>query len=281
MWTRELRCGNSLTIVPRCGTVIYSTLGDTMNIKYLSDLHLEFENETISDYFDIADGADVVVIAGDLSISTDVHILLETLSDAIYPIPLIYVTGNHDYYRSSKKIVNDRITKSAQKCENLHFLNRSCVVIDGVKFIGVTGWQMWPDYYQAKYYMINDFNHIKHHDYNVSNYAEYDYNFIVDALENTPASLKTVVITHILPSYKAFNQQTSEFANKGPRTIKAYYNEFDNILIKYKPDVWICGHSHDSIQEIIEDTYVVRNALGYKNTDRENLEFSKYDMVII
>jgi len=251
-----------------------------MIIKYLSDLHLEFKSELIDDYFDIADGADVVVIAGDLNNSVGVYKDLERLAMAIFPTPLIYVTGNHDYYHGDKLKVNKKLTYLDSLYTNFHFLNRKSIVIDNILFIGATGWQNFQGYGIEKFSGMNDFHLINKHEYNVLNYGQYDYQFIEDELVRNDARLQTVVVTHLSPTERAINFGTKEVDHKGSY-IRAYYNDYDNLIETYEPDFWICGHCHDSFFDIIHHTIICRNALGYKGHDRENLDFVKNSILTI
>lgn len=64
-----------------------------MKIQYLSDLHIEYQLFR----FEQCD-ADVVVLAGDIHIADRG---LERASRNIPQIPIIYVSGNHEYYGHS------------------------------------------------------------------------------------------------------------------------------------------------------------------------------------
>ena len=75
--------------------IIVKTIGQRlkMKIQYLSDLHIEtcpFEYEDCD--------VDVVILAGDIHVGRrGVEWALETIKDR----PVIYVLGNHEYYKHS------------------------------------------------------------------------------------------------------------------------------------------------------------------------------------
>lgn len=251
-----------------------------MIIKYLSDLHLEFGNEIIEDYYDLSNNnVDVVVIAGDISVAKKNHLVLRKLAVALDPIPVLYVPGNHDFYHGSKPTVHRQLLKLDNDQPNFHYLNRSTFILDNVVFIGATGWQDDPNYNEHTFYMMNDFHLIKGHNTTVNRFGRDDKKFIIKSLESYK-DLNRVVITHTIPTKLALNFGTYEVEHK-KRYLKAYYNEWDDILTTYKPDIWICGHCHDSFFEIVYDTIIVRNALGYKYTDRENRQFDKHSLLYV
>ncbi|GAU86719.1 Ser/Thr protein phosphatase family protein [Bosea sp. BIWAKO-01] len=56
--------------------------------------------------------------------------------------PVVYVAGNHEFYRSEMK---SNLAEAARVADNagIHFLHRRAVIINGVRFIGCT---LWTDY---------------------------------------------------------------------------------------------------------------------------------------
>jgi predicted phosphodiesterase len=66
-----------------------------MKIQIASDLHLEFLDQRFPDYRVIEHaGADVLVIAGDIHRNTKA---IGAFAD--WPVPVIYVHGNHEAYK--------------------------------------------------------------------------------------------------------------------------------------------------------------------------------------
>ncbi len=64
-----------------------------MKIQIISDLHQEFGMSELN-----FDNADVVVIAGDVNVGTKgIDWILSKIKDK----PVIYVLGNHEYYKGS------------------------------------------------------------------------------------------------------------------------------------------------------------------------------------
>jgi Icc-related predicted phosphoesterase len=248
-----------------------------MKIRYLSDLHFEFLTNSAEDYADIGKDVSVVIIAGDIDSSECNYQNLKELSRLISPKPLLYVSGNHDYYHSSKPKVNSKLSKLSNEIDNFYFLNRDVLKIKDVVFIGCTGWQSFPEYDDIMYYMMNDFRLIKNHNNDVYLYGQDDLCFLKNKLEKF-INEKTVVITHVIPTPNAINWHTPE-VNTKYKYIHAYYNEWDDLIKEFSPNVWICGHCHDSFDKKVYNTRIVRNALGYLNYKRWNAEFDKFKYI--
>ncbi len=77
-----------------------------MKIQILSDLHLEFENFNFYNT-----DADVVVLAGDVHLGMNGVLWAKK---AIQNQPVIYVLGNHEYYRNAYPKLLDKIRKEAE-----------------------------------------------------------------------------------------------------------------------------------------------------------------------
>jgi predicted phosphohydrolase len=245
----------------------------------MSDLHFEFRQYALSEYFDIGKNVDVVVIAGDLAVAKMNARMLEELALELAPTPLLYIPGNHDFYHGSKPSVHRELTKLDILHDNFHFMCRKTIVIDDVAFIGATGWQDNPEFTMLNYELMNDFHLIKKHDETVLKFGRDDKKYIVQSLI-THKHLKRVVITHLLPTRHAVNWNTPEVTRKG-KYINAYFNNWDDILHNHTPDFWICGHCHDSFLDIVHETMIVRNAFGYAGSERQNLDFEKYAILYI
>lgn len=83
--------------------------------------------------------ADVVVIAGDLNFGTKgIQWMLSTIRN----IPVIYVLGNHEYYRGSYPKTLHKIVELSIGT-NVHVLENKAIVIGDVTFHGTT---LWTDF---------------------------------------------------------------------------------------------------------------------------------------
>ena len=108
-----------------------------MKLLVLSDLHLEFGRlSTVIDGRGIEEGADVVVLAGDIAEGErGIRWARETLISK----EIIYVAGNHEFYSHGFEALTDRMREVARQMD-VHFLERDEVMIGGVRFLGTTLW---------------------------------------------------------------------------------------------------------------------------------------------
>ena len=105
-----------------------------MKIQIISDLHQEFGITELS-----FDNADVVVIPGDVNLGIKgFHWIQSRIKDK----PVIYVLGNHEYYKSSYPKVLNKL-KILAKNTNIHVLEDSFIDIDDIRFHGCT---LWTDF---------------------------------------------------------------------------------------------------------------------------------------
>ena len=100
-----------------------------LNLRVVSDLHLEFGALKLS-----ARDADVLIAAGDIDVG---EAGLKWLQQ--FHCPVIYVAGNHEYWGEDLISFTRQLTQSAGG-GNVHYLENSKVVIDGVRFLGCTLW---------------------------------------------------------------------------------------------------------------------------------------------
>ncbi len=102
-----------------------------MKIRVISDLHQEFGFREVS-----FSGADLIVFAGDTNLGTKG---IEWIKARIKNVPVIYVLGNHEYYKGAYPKTLNKIVAAAQG-SNIYVLENKAVVIDGITFHGATLW---------------------------------------------------------------------------------------------------------------------------------------------
>ncbi|WP_231490396.1 metallophosphoesterase [Pedobacter sp. Leaf170] len=105
-----------------------------MKIKIISDLHQEFG---ISD-LDFSN-ADLIILAGDTNLGTKG---IEWVKRNIPDKPVIYLLGNHEYYKGSYPKTLNKILE-ASKNSNVNVLENNMVEFEGIRFHGAT---MWTDF---------------------------------------------------------------------------------------------------------------------------------------
>ena len=108
-----------------------------MRIQVVSDLHLEFHN----DLPQVAEGADVLVCAGDLAPvgSGAVRYAAEAWTEARH---VLYVPGNHEFYGADIDHARGQLAEECAR-HGITLLDPDAIVIDDVHFIGAT---LWTDF---------------------------------------------------------------------------------------------------------------------------------------
>lgn len=108
-----------------------------MRIRYLSDLHLEFDcpKQPLPSC-----GEDLIVLAGDIHIGTQGI----AWARQVFPqTPVLYLLGNHEFYGHH---FDHLIAEARSACvdSNVQLLENDSVVMDGIRFLGCT---LWTDFH--------------------------------------------------------------------------------------------------------------------------------------
>ena len=114
-----------------------------MRIQLLSDLHFEVNPQFVPEP---APHADVLVLAGDIgayqsgSALQGEHFGIERF--AHWPVPVLYVPGNHEYDAQDFDAAHERLRRSCAQL-GIFWLEREAVVLGDVRFVGTT---LWSDF---------------------------------------------------------------------------------------------------------------------------------------
>ncbi len=237
-----------------------------MRLWVVSDLHIEFRRKAGLPPPVPPAAADVLVLAGDIDVGTEgLTWAKETLRDR----PVVYVHGNHEYYRHDWYRLVDR-ARDYTEGSHVRFLENAACEIDGVRFVGAT---LWTDFHlfgderegeaiAACRTVLYDFRKIDGltPDMWKLRHAQ-SRAFLEDELvgrDNT----RTVVVTHHLPSWKSVSQR---YANDV--TSAGFATDLAALIGETQPALWIHGHAHDSFDYNIGRTRVVCNPAGYPMPD--------------
>lgn len=233
-------------------------------IQIVSDLHAEFMIP-MSIYDTIAScPADFLIVAGDLgnsnTICRDLVALMDSIQKSDYPNKkVIYVPGNHEYYKSYKYKVDAKLKEI--NIDNLYILIQDVVTIDGITFIGATGWWDESSYpiTDKCIYGMNDFAMIadigEHN--NGIDWGKEAYIFFKNNLEihkNKPV----ICISHNGPSLASIPNRFM-----GSPLNACFSNNWHHLMENYTPRLWAHGHTHDSFDYNVNLTRVICNPYGY------------------
>lgn len=241
-----------------------------MKIRLTSDLHINFYKDGLREGFKFAlptlkeDKETTLVVAGDISESFDALDFIDILSKRFKNV--VFCLGNHDYYDSSIKAMHEKAKKFAERKNNVYFLEKSSVEIDGVTFAGGT---LWSDFALfntpaissdlCRYHM-NDYQYIfKEKELRLMPQDTIDeFNSTIEFLKTLKGTDKLVVVTHHAPSSKSVKIDMV-WNSVSP----AYASNLDDFIKELKPKYWLHGHLHGYSRYYIGDCQVVQNCFGY------------------
>lgn len=258
-----------------------------MKIQFVSDLHLEFSDVDIPN----ADGADVLVLAGDITVAADLdrhpdverkmHLLpklgprqqsalryrgfLDRCSQQFEHV--LYVAGNHEFYNGSWTHTIEVLRGECKHWPNIHFMEQDSVTIDGVTFVGSTLWTSLgnrdPLTAMVVKESMNDYRAIRDETYKRITPAHtfkrhlQSLRHANDAIADAPGDV--VMVTHHLPSFQSVDDR---FANSPIN--HAYASDlWPFVDARPKIKLWIHGHSHTAVDYMMGSTRVVCNPRGY------------------
>ncbi len=264
-----------------------------MKIFLTSDIHTERAHKRfIPDFdypelrFDYPVEADVIVLAGDIGEWVNG---LEWARHRFENKEIIYVPGNHEYYRSDLNVIDELRSKAKELGINL--LENDSVIIGDVRFLGATLWTNFNDFSSAEVEKaqasITDYSVISckkwlagtnnnlaaqlkllsstdnnKHELFTPLIAYLLHKNSLKWLESqllTPYDGKTVVVTHHAPSLRSCGTKVNyNYASNLDGFIKLYAQHID---------LWCHGHIHAPVDYEISGVRIMSNSKGYPHED--------------
>ena len=241
-----------------------------MKVALISDTHQEFSGPSYLSLLPDDGYVDVIVAAGDIDSGSQG---LRDLMDLYKKTQIIYVPGNHEYYGSSLKDVNEELIDVSENKSNVHlFIDGGMCIIDDVKFVGGVGWSA-PEDPQVKR-MINDYRVIRDSGLINTELREFFVDYLALMADNTER--KMVGIMHFLPHNRCVSERWS-----GPAHAFLNNNYFvtgieEDVLEKF--DFFLFGHTHDSADFEMNGTRFLCNPKGYPMEYNYNWEPLIFDV---
>ena len=228
-----------------------------MKIQILSDLHTEFTDFSPPDV-----SADIVILAGDIGVG------LGGLDWAVKRFgenPVIYVPGNHEFYRHSTDLVDEL---RANAPANIYVLDNDVIELFGVRFLGATLWTDFELFGDAEFAMhhaassMNDFVSIRHDGRIFTPADSVELHWTSKRWLNkklrSPFVGPTVVVTHHLPAAGSIAKRYAS----DPLSA-AFGSRLEDVIRTHSPELWIHGHTHVPCDYVLGSTRVVCNPRGY------------------
>lgn len=248
-----------------------------MRAWIFSDLHLEFEPSF--DQLRIPE-ADVCLCAGDV-LDGGVARSIEWLGTKVAPhMPVVFVAGNHEFFRSSIKEGLAAGYEAANRYENVFLLDGDVLLLNGFRFVGAT---LWTDFMlfgdprlptSAAKEQLNDYKQIKFSKTPFKKFTPRESQGLhftarnyIDQVLWTPSKKPTIVLSHHAPSIMSV---AKEFL-RDPLT-PAFASSLEPNILEYEPLLWVHGHMHHSSDYQIGKTRVICNPRGYPDEPSPNFD---------
>lgn len=256
-----------------------------MKLWIMSDLHQEWPQNA---YVPVppSDGFDVAVLAGD--VHTPLVRSLEWARSVIPEGRIVYVPGNHDFYRlgdgGPSYTWEDQVERGLLAAPELgiDLLVDSSVEIDGVLFAGGT---LWTDL-RATYMSpaaaagdakrsMNDYKRIHRRSQTRGSRAIRPEHtlamhratkaFLEEAASGRRDGQPFVIVTHHPPSMRTVD-------NPGASCSQCYGSDLEGWATGLGADLWIHGHTHHHLEYGVGALKFVTNARGHWSEKREFIE---------
>jgi Icc-related predicted phosphoesterase len=256
-----------------------------------SDIHLEFGELELKN----TEGADVLVLSGDICIAKDLDFSesqrsenwMKFFEQVSTEFPhVIYIMGNHEHYHGDFAKSYGQLKTALAELHNIHVMEKESINFGDVTFVAGT---LWTDMnkedpttlfgikgYMNDYRIIEDSSNLVHYrdeegkfhtrsgrftpEKSVTEHKAM-LQFIRDIVDHRPEH-KFVVVGHHAPS----KQSTKPKYEKEVMVNGAYSSDLSEfILDRPQIKVWTHGHTHDKYDYMLGSTRIVCNPRGYIN----------------
>jgi Icc-related predicted phosphoesterase len=224
---------------------------------------------------DVAPDCDAIVIAGDAGEEMSrksIPWVAETFKR--YGRPVIYVPGNHDFYRAH---LQHEVTKARLVADHhgvILLATGQSTIINGTRFVGGT---MWTDFDLGSFghfaemeaiKWMNDYRYIRTENYRKAlpkdtAAAHVAQRYRIEQVLATRFDGPTVVITHHAPLERSLQKGKVE-----TELDAAYASDLGPVIETYAPELWIHGHIHKCHDYVHDRTRIICNPRGYLITRR-------------
>lgn len=256
-----------------------------MQIRYFSDLHLEFYRNDL-----LLSKADTLLLAGDICRATDLVNWQESLQardrrdDIMWLFDnaldnfknVIYCLGNHEHFDFDFYETCEALRYHLP--EEVHILDKEHIAIDNLIFFGATLWTNFKngniDEMQNAKEKIPDYKHIlagqdmltpelilKEHELALRNLS-------YTAKHNPDSTI--IALTHHSPSYQGLNEK---YSDNGLQS--AFATDLHDFILDH-PNIrhWIFGHTHMQKEFTVGQCHLATNCRGYPEIENSTGMFS-------
>lgn len=223
-----------------------------MKLQIISDTHFGIRPDRLTSFVEslVPGDADVLVLAGDIDVEREALEAVRIITNAVAPLPVVWVHGNHEYYRGTRQRMIEETKRLQRTQTNLHFLDKEIVELAGRRILGTTLW--YPDPTRHNW---SDYAHIHNFWAWGGSEAGLCRDFIRENL-----TTGDIVVTHMLPSALCLHPNYI-----GDPDNVYFIHDMTDLILEREPALWVHGHTHACRDVQIGNTRVVCNPMGYPN----------------
>lgn len=253
-----------------------------MRFHYVSDIHLEMENEKNRPEFSKligCSGGENLVLAGDIG-QVGVGRFEEFIEWCCERWNRVfYVTGNHEYYlglhsKMTMQDIDTAIENQTKKTTNFFYLRGTeCIDIPNtdISVVGCTLWTEIPDELLSESkFTMNDYNYILIDETRSllpldSRALHRNQRCLLEKQIRAAVARdrRVVVVTHHMPSYELIGKQW-----KGCKMNCCFASNCDDLIGIKGVIAWFYGHTHMRGSKKIGGVDCLVNAIGYPGNER-------------
>ncbi|HEY8096158.1 MAG TPA: metallophosphoesterase [Methylobacter sp.] len=234
-----------------------------MDALILSDLHFELNPNKINSFFQkLRTPADILILAGDICAGYQIPAIAKLACSKYEHV--IYVHGNHEFYRHTREEVLSYTNLAVSKNPGFHWLDCSEITVGNTRFLGATLW--FREQFSVPKNYLNDFKQIR------GDFSNWVYEENARAIEYIRRNARPldVVITHHLPSHRSV--PLKYIADPG----NCYFVcDMEGVIFESTPSFWIHGHTHSSFDYKLGETRIIANPRGYGNENAQDFRIEK------
>jgi len=237
-----------------------------MKIRIYSDLHLEFGRP----FWPSTQGGEeeLVVLAGDIAVGA---LGVRWATEAFPHVPVVYVMGNHEYYRREFPELIDDCLDVAQG-STVHVLEREALDIAGIRVLGCSLWtdyallgedripeaQQWADENLADHSYIRRRGPDRFTPGHAAEAFAQDSRWLDEQITQAEKeAVPLLVVTHHGPT-----AATQDPFYQGQIGSACFHSNADH-LIRPPVRMWIHGHTHYNVDLMQNGVRLISNQLGY------------------
>lgn len=220
---------------------------------------------------------DLVLLAGDIDVKTK-GVGYACVLAGYLGVPVLYVAGNHEFYGGQIGLV-DELEQVSASANGVCFLEnqRMDLEVDGTQVV-VLGATLWTDFelhgqrrrkeaMEAGALLMTDYHVIRANPPTrlllpADTMALHDRSraWIESQLASLAPGVLSIVLTHHAPSAHSLPA-----AERDDRIAAAYASNLEDLLERFRPSLWVHGHTHHPADYTLGATRVVSHPFGYPN----------------